>query len=243
VIAAVIPAYNSAPFIAAAIASAHSQTIVPMEIVVVDDGSTDKTADVAVSCGAEVRVLRQANRGPAAARNAGVLATTAEYIAFLDADDLWAPGRLATLHACFASDPSLRMAIGRTQLVVEAPNELGGTALVESGPPWHAPVFGSALIHREAFEIVGPLDSALEPAEDMDWFIRARERDLPTVALAATTLLYRIHGSSLTSGADPIRRNMLLALKRSLDRRREHPGVDAPRLTSWLPPQEAGGFR
>jgi hypothetical protein len=135
------------------------------------------------------------------------------------------------------------MAIGRTQLLVEKRDEEGRATLVESGSPWHAPVFGSTLIHREAFDVVGPIDSALEPAEDMDWFIRARERDLPTAVLAETTLLYRLHGASLTSGADPIRRNMLLAVKRSLDRRREEPGAAPVRLANWLPPEEAGGVR
>jgi glycosyltransferase involved in cell wall biosynthesis len=243
VIAVVIPAHDSAGFIGGAIASVRSQGSMPLEVVVVDDGSTDGTADVARSCGEDVRVLRQPNQGPAAARNAGVRATTAEYIAFLDADDFWPPGRLVALHARLASDPSLRMAIGRTQLLVEGRDEEGSATLLESGSPWHAPVFGSTLIRREAFEVVGPLDSALEPAEDMDWFIRARERDLPTVVLAETTLLYRLHGASLTSGADPIRRNMLLALKRSLDRRREDPEAPPLRLANWLPFEEAGGLR
>jgi glycosyltransferase involved in cell wall biosynthesis len=243
VIAVVIPAYDSARFIGDAIASVRAQGNVPVEIVVVDDGSTDRTSDVARSWGGDVRVLQQANQGPASARNAGVRATTAEYVAFLDADDVWPPGRLDALHASFRASPSLRMVIGRTQLVLEGRDEQGSATLLESGPPWHAPVFGSALIHREAFDVVGPLDSALEPAEDMDWFIRAREQGVPTAVIGETTLLYRLHGASLTSGADPIRRNMLVALKRSLDRRRQEPGASASRLANWLPFEESGGLR
>lgn len=92
-IAAVIPAFNSANSIAAAIASARQQIHPPDEIIVVDDGSGDDTARIAETAGA--RVLRQPNGGPGAARNAGIAATTAEWIALLDADDTWRPERLA----------------------------------------------------------------------------------------------------------------------------------------------------
>jgi glycosyltransferase involved in cell wall biosynthesis len=208
----------------------------------VDDGSTDGTGVLAASLGPDVRVVTQANQGAASARNAGVAATTAEFIAFLDADDVWPPGRLALLRSCLAADAGLQMAIGRTQLVVEEDGP-EGLVLRDAGAPWHAPVFGSTLIRRPAFAAVGPIDPALQPAEDMDWFIRAREHDLPTAVLRETTLLYRWHGASLTSGADPIRRNMLLALKRSLDRRRAG-ATGTPRLPgNWLPTTGAGGSR
>lgn len=238
-IAVVIPAYDAARFLPDAIASVRAQTGPTLTIVVVDDGSTDGTAELAERLGSDIRVVRQTNQGPAAARNAGVAACDHPLIAFLDADDVWPEGRIATLYAHFEADPSLRLLVGRTQLVVDAQAD-GVPRLQPSGPPWHAPVFGSTLIHREAFDLVGPLDSAVEPAEDMDWFIRARERGLATGVVPETTLLYRLHGDSLTSGADPIRRNMLLVLKRSLDRRREGGLAAAPRLANWLPnPKES----
>ncbi len=85
-IAAVIPAYNAERIVAAAIESLQRQTVPPAEIIVVDDGSQDDTSAVATRAGA--RVIRQENRGPAAARNRGIAATTAEWIALLDADDV-----------------------------------------------------------------------------------------------------------------------------------------------------------
>lgn len=239
-IGVVIPAYNSVRFLPDTIASVRAQQGPPLPIVVVDDGSTDGTAELAESMGPDIRVIRQSNQGPAAARNAGVAATDVEWIAFLDADDLWPEGRISTLHDHVRTDPSLRLVVGRTQLVVEKPAD-SGPSLERSGAPWHAPVFGSTLIHRDAFDLVGSIDSALEPAEDMDWFIRARERDLPTGVIPETTLLYRLHGDNLTSGADPIRRNMLVVLKRSLDRRRESGQKGPVRLPNWLPaPKESG---
>jgi glycosyltransferase involved in cell wall biosynthesis len=91
-ISVIIPAYNSAAYIEAALQSALEQTYPPSEIIVIDDGSADDTAAKAGSY--PVRVLRQRNGGPAAARNAGIREATGEWIAFLDADDSWIPEKL-----------------------------------------------------------------------------------------------------------------------------------------------------
>ena len=91
-IAVVVPAFNRAQFIAEALNSVFGQTRQPAEIIVVDDGSTDGTADIAEALG--VKVLRQSNLGPSAARNAGVAATSQPWIAFLDSDDVWLPDKL-----------------------------------------------------------------------------------------------------------------------------------------------------
>lgn len=240
-ISVVIPAWNASRFLPEAIASVRAQHDLPLEIIVVDDGSTDDTATVARASGDDVRVVTKVNGGAATARNAGVAASTADLIAFLDADDLWPEGQLARLAHGLAADPSRLMAIGRTQLVQErgAGGPDGGLAPV--GAPWHAPVFGSGLFRRQVFTVVGPMDPSLQPAEDLDWFIRARERAVPTLLVDDVTLLYRWHGASLTSGADPIRRRMLVALKRSLDRRRQRGGGTAARVRGlqWLPVPDA----
>lgn len=231
-IAVLIPAYNAERFLPEAIASVRAQGGIPHEIWVIDDGSTDGTAAVAAALGTDIRVLRQSNQGAATARNAGVRATSAECIAFLDADDLWPAGRLELLRGYFAADPTLLLAVGRTQLVV-------GSAA--SGAPWHAPLFGSALFRRTAFHVVGEIDPVMQPAEDLDWFIRARERAVPTAIVHDTTLLYRQHGASLTSGADPARRNMFAVLKRSLDRRRKGSSAPVARLGGGWLPEDPGG--
>jgi glycosyltransferase involved in cell wall biosynthesis len=96
-ISVVIPCYNAGGFIGEAVRSALGQTRPPDEIIVVDDGSSDNSAEEAAACGPTVRVLRQENRGASAARNAGVQASVGDWIAFLDADDLWDPERLSKL--------------------------------------------------------------------------------------------------------------------------------------------------
>lgn len=93
-ISVVIPCYNRAGLIARAVASAVAQSHVPHEVIVVDDGSTDGSADVAASLPGPVRVLRQANSGASAARNAGIASATGDWVAFLDSDDEWHPDKL-----------------------------------------------------------------------------------------------------------------------------------------------------
>lgn len=93
-ISVVIPCYNAAPFLAAAIDSTLGQTSPPLEVIVVDDGSTDDSARIAQEYGPPVRVIRQTNQGESAARNRGIAAARGDWVAFLDADDLWVPTKL-----------------------------------------------------------------------------------------------------------------------------------------------------
>jgi len=92
-ISAVIPVFNGAPYVATAVESALAQIGVDLEVIVVDDGSTDETPAVLRSFGQQIRVVRQENRGLAAARNSGIRASRAEYLAFLDSDDSWEPSK------------------------------------------------------------------------------------------------------------------------------------------------------
>src|SRR5262245_21627849 len=96
-VSVIIPCYNGAAFLRETVQSAVAQTHVPLEVIVVDDGSTDDSAAIADSFGPPVRVIRQKNQGESVARNQGVAASSGEYLMFLDADDLLAPNALATL--------------------------------------------------------------------------------------------------------------------------------------------------
>src|SRR5689334_10135830 len=92
----IIPAYNAVETLGRAIDSALAQSLPPHEVVVVDDGSRDATAELAERYGPPVRVIRQSNAGPGAARNRGVQATSSPWVAFLDADDEWLPKKMET---------------------------------------------------------------------------------------------------------------------------------------------------
>ena len=104
-VSVVVPAYNYARYLPKAIDSALGQTHPPLEVIVVDDGSTDDTPRVLAAYADRIRVIRQANQGAGAARNAGIAAARGEYVAFLDSDDLWHPRKLELQLARFASDP------------------------------------------------------------------------------------------------------------------------------------------
>ncbi len=103
----IIPAYNSGRFLREAIDSALAQDGIALRVIVIDDGSTDNTAELARSFGPRVTVLSQENRGCANARNSGMAVSTAPYIAFLDADDVWRPGKLARQIAVLSKHPSV----------------------------------------------------------------------------------------------------------------------------------------
>ena len=119
-VSVVIPVYNGAPFLASAVASVRAQSVAVAEIVVVDDGSTDATAEVAKGLG--VSYLCQANQGPGAARNRGVTVATGEWIAFLDADDVWVGEKLARQLEYLAGHPEVVLVSGDMAEVDEAGN-------------------------------------------------------------------------------------------------------------------------
>lgn len=112
-VSVVMPAYNSAATIDSAIESALTQRDVGVEVIVVDDGSTDDTVSRARAHGARVRVISQANAGPQAARNRGINEARADMIAFLDSDDLWLPGKLSAQCRLLQNDPEVSAVFAR----------------------------------------------------------------------------------------------------------------------------------
>jgi glycosyltransferase involved in cell wall biosynthesis len=217
----VLPVYNCARYLAEAVASVRAQRYEPLEVIVVDDGSTDDTGRVAQSLGSDVRYVRQENQGPAAARNRALGLARGELIAFIDADDLWPAGRLEVLLEALGSEPGLDLVLGEVEREI-----LRRTPEGERFEPWEKPQLclhlGAALFRRSAFDKVGLLDTSLLTSDDMDWFLRAREAGLEIRTLPRVVYTYRLHDTNLTRDHEKNARLMLAALKRSLDRRRGH---------------------
>ncbi|MBL8838407.1 MAG: glycosyltransferase family 2 protein [Alphaproteobacteria bacterium] len=218
-VSVIMPVFNGAPYIAAALDSIRAQNHPALEVIVVDDGSTDGSGAIAAARGENIRIERQDNAGAAAARNRGLALARGAVIAFLDADDLWPADKLALQLPVLDGDPRLGLVTGRIRA-------FGGTIAGRAGREdaygdgLPGVNLGCALMRRWAFDAVGGFDAALRISDDADWFVRARDRGVPTAALDAVTLLYRIHGANMTRNVDAVGREAVLVAKRALDRRR-----------------------
>ena len=216
-ISVIIPVYNGARFLEEAIANVLAQQYPSLEIIVVDDGSTDDPASVLARLPVDVRYFRQENAGAAAARNRGIKDASGDLIAFLDVDDLWPVNNLRVLLDVLSGDAAADVAHGRGQLTQYQP---GATGEYLGNPGESFPYYiGAGLYRRRAFERVGLFDAELRYGEDSDWFNRAYECKLPIHRLNEVTLFVRRHDSNMTRGKTLVERNLIRIVKKQLERR------------------------
>jgi glycosyltransferase involved in cell wall biosynthesis len=221
-ISVIVPAYNAAAFLGEAIQSIQQQGYEFLEIIVIDDGSTDDTAAIARSFGDRIRYLYQENSGPACARNTGLKMAKGEIIAFLDADDLWPENKLEIQLDYFLKNPALEVVVGRVQyLLIEEDRRV----FQEFSQPALGVNLGAGLYQKSLFDKLGYFDSSMQQSEDVDWLMRIRENRVPMAAIDAVTLYYRIHGNNMTRDRDRQNTLFIKALKQSLDRRRKVEGT------------------
>lgn len=222
-IAVVIPAYNSARYIGEALESVAWQTLQPAEVVVVDDGSTDCTGQVSESFPG-VRVVRQENGGPSAARNSGVAATMAPIIAFLDADDIWLPDKLELQAAALLADDSVGYVLGQLRTFLSEGCEMPASYRAERlGTVYPSPLPSSWLLRREVFERVGPFTPDLRLAEDVEWLGRASTLGIASVTVPEVLSLRRVHETNISMVDPHAHRSVIMALRSTLRARRQAP--------------------
>lgn len=213
-----IPCYNAAAYIEAAIASARAQTQPPDEIIVIDDGSTDSSATVIAESRPPVTLLRQENGGVGAALNLGLARATGTLIAFLDADDLWKPEKLAWQRAALSAEPALDGVFGHMEMFEEG----DGRGEQRFNPAEPGFVKGTLLIRRTAMDRLGHFDAARRYADFIGWYARAaalgfRWKMLPDVVYAR-----RLHAANMGRRARPEQHEgYLVTMKEFLDRRRQ----------------------
>jgi glycosyltransferase involved in cell wall biosynthesis len=222
-VSCVVPTYNGEVYLAEALDSIFAQTHQALQVIVADDGSTDGTLQIAARYGPRVRVVSQPNAGPAAARNLGVRASTAEFLAFLDQDDVWHPEKLARQLGRFQARPELEVSVAHVQRFWT--EELPGQAeqyrghRVSAALPGY--ITGTFLVRRRVFDVVGPFDAAVRFADSMEWFLRAVERGVVSELLPDVLLRHRMHGRNLSQReGEGSRDEFLRVLKASLDRKR-----------------------
>jgi glycosyltransferase involved in cell wall biosynthesis len=221
----IVPVHDGERYLAETLASIAAQTHRCLEIVVVDDGSTDRSLEIARAHPAGARCVSQAQAGHAAARNRGVGLAAGEFIAFLDADDLWAPAKLALQLAAFDARPALGVVFGHLDNFLSP--DVGASDGPELGPPIPGYTSVSMLARRAVFDTVGAFDVSLAHANDRDWFCRAADAGVEMTMLADVLVRRRLHAGNRSRhlGAQS-RAEYLRLLKRTLDRRRA--GGDAP---------------
>lgn len=223
-VSVIIPTYNQARYLGAAVESALSQTLVPCEVIVIDDGSGDETPEVLACFADRIRSIRQSNRGVAAARNAGAQVASGDLLAFLDSDDRWLPEKLAQQAARLEAEPDLGLVHVGVEEIDAFDSSLG--TRVDGREGWVAgemlyfegPVIlgggSGAMIPRRVFEEAGGFDERLSTSADWDLYYRiaARRR----IGFVTKVLLqYRLHGANMHGNVRAMEHDMLLAYEKA----------------------------
>lgn len=226
-VSVIVPVYNGEAFLAEAIQSVIRQNYSPLEIILIDDGSTDGTAEIARYFRDRVKYIHQSNAGPPFARNRGLGMARGDVICFIDADDIWSENKLQIQLACLESDPSVEVVIGHIQLMRESVRENGEPRIEKYQGSWPSLNLGGAVIRKSAFAKVGLFDNELLFNDDVDWFIRAKEKGMSILIHKEVVQFYRRHGKNLTNQKNLDQRYLVLALKKSIDRQRNGYGRKA----------------
>lgn len=222
-VSVIIPVYNYDRYLAEAIDSVLNQTYRNLEVIVVDDGSTDQTGEVAKSFAVRgVRYQHQVNAGIGPARNTGVDLTNGEFLAFLDADDRWPETKIERQLQSFADDPALEMVFGQALQLHNGPEWEAGVRNKNTTVDGLMPgmVAGTMLIKRAAFDRVGKFPGGLKVGEFVDWYARAGELQIRSLVLPDLFLWRRIHDSNTGVRERQSVTDYARVLKAKLDRRR-----------------------
>lgn len=220
-VSVVIPAHNSQKYIVPALDSILAQKHRPIEILVVDDGSTDSTTGMVRGYAPEVRLIEQQQSGHPASRNAGVRAAAGEFLGFLDHDDLWSPDKLERQIAAFRYNSTLDLVFGHIQNFFTpemTPEERARLAVPLD--PLPGLLQGAMLARRRSFDRVGPFSEVRGTGDFLDWYGRAMLAGMKMEMLTETVVFRRIHATNYQRTHHHERRQYLLAVKELLDRRR-----------------------
>lgn len=220
-VSVVIPAFNSQAYLAEAIESVCWQTREPEEIIVVDDGSTDCSAAIARSF-AGVQLIQQPNRGVSAARNAGIRAAKADFVAFLDADDVWLPDKLALQQTALDASDGRRISWGLHLNFVEPGSMLPSWMPLDRLPLPVRYVLPSVLVAgRELFDTCGYFDETMTHGEDSDWIARTRHAGVPEAVVEEVVILRRLHSTNVSHDLARGVRGTMTVLRRSVAAHRQ----------------------
>jgi glycosyltransferase involved in cell wall biosynthesis len=216
----VVAVHNGERFLRPALESLYAQDYERFEVVFVDDGSTDASAQIARSFPG-IRYVHQQNQGLAAARNTGLALAEGDFLAYLDDDDLLPPRKLRRQAEYLVANPDVGCVLGRQEIMLEPGVE---------PPEWliRDRVFGdldgipfvSAMIRTQLLRYVGGFDPTYRFAEDRDLFVRLREHGVRIEVIPEVLLFRRFHGDNMNFRMRPQKHPLLRSLKAKIDRQR-----------------------
>jgi len=219
-VSAIIPAYNTQAHITDAIDSVLAQKHRSLELIVIDDGSTDDTALLVACYKNKVKYFLQPHSGAPVARNLGLSHAKGSVIAFLDADDTWSKDKLSLQLGCLKKHPEVDVILGRRQSVLSMNTSQGHQTVQVIADNQIAMNLGCGLFKKRAFDRVGGFDESLKHTDDWDWYMRAKEQGLVMMTHDDVVQVCRRHDKNMTNDSQQSQHYYLRMLKKSLDRRR-----------------------
>ena len=220
-VSVIIPVYNGERFLTAAIQSALDQDYNAFEVIVVDDGSTDCTAQIAQSY-KDVRYIYQPNQGHGAARNTGIEASQGELLAFLDADDVWDSRKLSVQVSYLIDHPDIGYVVAGIRNFIEPGVERPSWVtekMLEDISKGH--IASALVVRRTVMDQVGAFDTSYLFADVVDWFLRAGDTGIPMVSLPDVLLYRRVHDANQSYEERAKELEYLMVARMSLRRKRE----------------------
>lgn len=236
-VSVVVPVYNGERFVGECLDSLSAQTYRPLEIIIADDGSTDRSAEIAEQHTALPIVLREPHRCAPAVRNAGIRRATGEYVAFCDVDDLWTTDKIQKQVAIFeaqqevgfvftdyarvdAKGENLRYRkVGRLEKAFNKSDQFASLVLRNSVPT------STVMLRRSLFERIGFFDETMRIADDWDLWIRVAKSGTRMHRINEVLMHYRLHGQNISSKIETIHRDRLQVLTKAFDGLDDTPAV------------------
>ncbi|MEP0885306.1 glycosyltransferase family 2 protein [Trichocoleus sp. ST-U3] len=222
-VSVVIPAYNAMAYLPETVDSVLRQSFTDFEVLIINDGSSDHILEWASQVtDPRVKLISQENQGLPGARNTGIAHAQGEYIAFLDADDLWEPEKLEKQVGCFEDKPTVGVVYTWTVLVDEQGNPIGRTfASNAEGDVWQQLLEtdvissgSSAMVRSCCFETVGVFDRSLTSAEDLDMWLRIATH-YPFAVVKEPLTLYRQHSNSMSKNRQKMIQNLRTVIEKT----------------------------
>lgn len=225
-ISVIIPLFNCEKYIGEAIKSVIEQTYTDYEIIVVDDGSNDRSAEIAKGFGSKIKLFERPHEGAAAAKNFGIKESKGELLAFLDSDDIWTKDKLYLQAKEFADDKDLDMCFGRYESFIspELDEEFKKSISCPKGKmPGNIP--SALMVKRSSFEKVGFLKTKWRVGEFVDWFSRAKLLGLKEKLIEEVIMKRRIHKTNMGVLEKSARIDYVRILKNSIASRKKSDGI------------------